>query len=531
MSGTVTLDGLTTTPQTVNENEWYSLADFLSYQLYESSPGLVPPGTTLLYAGGTFVDPSENLANNYWATGIANLIYPSSAYQEITYANGTILRYIYVDDPSFPEPSPGLGISETSLDSIKIEFIAPGTTSIGAILGNNLRWYNTLQVPSYAPGIVPPEEVSAGDVTTNLYAPITVLANSNPPSITAQTPSVVENGQTTVIGIVTPGASGDTLTLTETGGIGTLSLGPVQADGSQQVIYTAPTSIAASATDSVSYQVSDQQAGTSASGTADVQLDAGPSVTAQTPSSVQIGQSTVIGTVTPGLPGDTLTLTQTAGTGTLSLGPAQADGTQQVIYTTPAAINANAVDAISYMIADQHNDLVASGSATVQLSAGASVSLTTFQKLMGALQAIEPNSLSQAIANYQTSGNLQQLIADLGAMVTPSFLGALSRGISVVNTIGIGLLDPGVAQGVGALYNSYTNPNPDVQGLWNGNEVKVLNEVLNELDQQGIPSLAFPTQQTGTISTYNVPDTTGQPATFSAPIGGFPLFGVMGPHA
>ena len=83
MSGTVTLDVLTTTPQTVNENEWYSLADFLSYQLYESSPGLVPPGTTLLYAGGTFVDPSENLANNYWATGIANLIYPSSAYQKL----------------------------------------------------------------------------------------------------------------------------------------------------------------------------------------------------------------------------------------------------------------------------------------------------------------------------------------------------------------------------------------------------------------------------------------------------------------
>jgi len=194
MSGTVTLDGLTTTPQTVNENEWYSLADFLSYQPYESSPGLAPPGTTLLYAGGTFIDPSENLANNYWAAGIANFIYSNSAYQEITYANGTILRYIYVDDPSFPEPSPGLGISVTSLDSIKIEFIAPGTTSIGAILGNTLRWYNTLQVPSYAPGIVPPEEVSAGYVTTNLYAPITVLANlTATPTTTTVTTSLIQN--------------------------------------------------------------------------------------------------------------------------------------------------------------------------------------------------------------------------------------------------------------------------------------------------------------------------------------------------
>jgi hypothetical protein len=96
MSGTVTLDGLTTTPQTVNENQWYSLADFLSYQPYESSPGLMPPGTTLLYAGGVFVDPSENLANNYWATGVANLTYPSSAYQETTYTDGTIYRYIYI---------------------------------------------------------------------------------------------------------------------------------------------------------------------------------------------------------------------------------------------------------------------------------------------------------------------------------------------------------------------------------------------------------------------------------------------------
>jgi hypothetical protein len=135
------------------------------------------------------------------------------------------------------------------------------------------------------------------------------LQPSPPPTITPETPSVVEVNQTTDIAAVAPAVAGDTLTLTQTGGSGTLSLGPVQADGTQQVIYTAPASITASVADAVSYRISDQQDGASTSGSGSVQLDSGPAVTAVTPAVVGPGQSTEIGRVTPGLLGDILTLT------------------------------------------------------------------------------------------------------------------------------------------------------------------------------------------------------------------------------
>lgn len=120
-------------------------------------------------------------------------------------------------------------------------------------------------------------------------------------------------------------------------------------------------------TDVVSYTVTENSQ--TATGSASVQLDAGPSITAQTPTTVQPGQTTVIGTATPGLPGDTLTLKETAGTGTLSLGAVQADGTQQVIYTAPAKTAKSSTDQVAYTVADQHNDAIASATANVSLAA------------------------------------------------------------------------------------------------------------------------------------------------------------------
>jgi hypothetical protein len=60
--------------------------------------------------------------------------------------------------------------------------------------------------------------------------------------------------QTAVIGTVASGLAGDTLSLTETSGLGTLSLGPI-VDGRQQIDYQAPDTIATAGPDAVSYML------------------------------------------------------------------------------------------------------------------------------------------------------------------------------------------------------------------------------------------------------------------------------------
>ena len=153
---------------------------------------------------------------------------------------------------------------------------------------------------------------------------IAVTINGLPPPLSPTlnpvTPNTVEKTQTTVIGTVTPGVSGDPLTLTETSGAGTLRLGAAQ-NGIQQVIYTAPASIPASTKDVVSYQVKDQKNGTSASLTASVQLDAGPSIALLPFVPGAPNRAITIATAAPGLPTDTLSLvvTQAPQSGTVTL--------------------------------------------------------------------------------------------------------------------------------------------------------------------------------------------------------------------
>ena len=134
--------------------------------------------------------------------------------------------------------------------------------------------------------------------------------------------------------------------------------------GVEEVNYTAPASVVASATDTVSYTVTEN--GVAATGNASVQLDAGPSITAVTPTAVEKGQTTEIGTVSPGLAGDTLTLKQTGGNGTVAL--QLVSGVEEVIYTAPSTIPASVVDAVTYTVVDQHNDVLASEAASVQLT-------------------------------------------------------------------------------------------------------------------------------------------------------------------
>jgi hypothetical protein len=126
--------------------------------------------------------------------------------------------------------------------------------------------------------------------------------------------AVVDPGQTTVIGTVAPGLAGEALTLTQAlSSWGTVALGPVQPDGTQQILYTAPASVASLVTDSVSYTIADPF-GDVSQGTATVLVDTGPVLTPQTVPALEQNRVFVVAHVKPGdLPGDWVTMTQTGG--------------------------------------------------------------------------------------------------------------------------------------------------------------------------------------------------------------------------
>jgi hypothetical protein len=132
--------------------------------------------------------------------------------------------------------------------------------------------------------------------------------------------------------------------------------------GVEEVIYRAPGSISASTTVPVGYRISDQHADATASGKASVQLDAGPTLTPVAGSSVQSGQSTEIAMVTPGLSGDTLTLSPSKNQ-TVSL--KLVNGVYEVIFTAPGNFNSSPIETVTYSVTDQHNDVVAFGKALV----------------------------------------------------------------------------------------------------------------------------------------------------------------------
>ena len=230
------------------------------------------------------------------------------------------------------------------------------------------------------------------------------------PAITAATPNVVEQTQTTVIGTVAPGEAGDALSVTQAaGGLGTVSLGAVQSDGSQQVIYTAPYSVPQSVIDDVGYSITDQHGGAVATGSASVQLDAGPLITASTPSTIEAGQTTMIGTAAPGLSGDALQVTGFAGSGSVTLGPVQADGTQQILYTAPQNVDASGVNGIGYNITDQHDDVTAPGSANILVDRGPQVTSqpggTLEQGQQQTIGSVSPGGASDTLTLTQDPGS------------------------------------------------------------------------------------------------------------------------------
>ena len=138
------------------------------------------------------------------------------------------------------------------------------------------------------------------------------------------------------------------MTLTQSAGSGSLSLGAAAQDGTRQVIYTAPAALAASSTDAVRFSVSEAQTGAVASGSASVLLDAGP-VAAAGSVAVAHGDTVdlttlIAGLVMPGIVGDTETVTAVSGNATINA------GTGHVLYTAPVSGQA---DSVTYQVTDQ----------------------------------------------------------------------------------------------------------------------------------------------------------------------------------
>jgi hypothetical protein len=253
-----------------------------------------------------------------------------------------------------------------------------GTFSLSTVTGSGQQKILYTAPSSVATnGTVPLSYTISDETGLNSVSGSSSAKLTNPlPTIAKVTPTVVEKGQSTIVGTVNPGAPGDTLTVAQTSGVdGTINL--VTVGGVVDVVYTVASSVASTATDRAGYTVTDEHGG-SISTVAVVSVDGGPRLAVATPAVVVQGQSTVIGTVTPGIAGDVETVTQTGSSqGTVTL-----VGTK-VIYTAAANVTANNTDAVSYTIADQHNDATVSGSASVKvlgaspLNTSATVTSTT----------------------------------------------------------------------------------------------------------------------------------------------------------
>jgi len=207
------------------------------------------------------------------------------------------------------------------------------------------------------------------------------------PSITDNTTAgeTVAEGATVAIGTVTPGLPGDTLTLTQlTGPAGAVTL------DNGTVSFTAPASTGDFA---FSYRISDQLGNLSAvvSDTLTVTppLDPGPTAGAAhlyiSPGLSADLTSQLLALDTPGLPGDTLTLTAvgTAGTvGTVSLSngnltyTAPPKGSDAFTYTVSDQLNDSATAGVEVSLVGKNGDVALTGSGNIVITAGGNHSVS-----------------------------------------------------------------------------------------------------------------------------------------------------------
>jgi hypothetical protein len=199
-----------------------------------------------------------------------------------------------------------------------------------------------------------------------------------------------------VKGLVMAGLAGDAETIVSVTGGATLSNGKVS--------YTSLDSGA----DSFTYTVQDQL-GDVATGTVNVTVDSGPSLTAASVAKVGYGQSVAVANATAGLAGDALSLVVTTAPtyGTLAL----ANGV--VTYAAPATPPAGgASDSFSYQVKDQHGDLSSTVTTTLQIDPGPTAA--TGSLTVGHNQTLDETAFVNGLVSAGLAGDSETIVSVTG---------------------------------------------------------------------------------------------------------------------
>ena len=204
--------------------------------------------------------------------------------------------------------------------------------------------------------------------------------------------------------LITPGEPGDSETIVAVGGNAVLTNGVVT--------YTAPDA----GPDSFTYTVQDQLSDT-ATGTIDVTIDPGPRISTSTPTEIGHGQTVVVGTITPGLPGDTLSLTTVSpGKGTVSLAGSV------LSYIAP---NTGGTDSIGYTVIDELGDAV---SGTVALTVDPGPVAATGSLEVGHGQTVSLTGLVNGLVTPGLAGDTETIaaVSAVTGQISLSAAGAIS---------------------------------------------------------------------------------------------------------
>ncbi len=265
-------------------------------------------------------------------------------------------------------------------DTLHVSSNAAGKVTLGTVVGVN----GQVAVLYQAPAVVATSHIDHFAYTvTDQYndvapvAGVTVALDAGP-KITALQPGTnvptgtIEIGQVIKLGTVQAGYATDTLSIAATATGGTVTLGSVQTNGVYDVNYTA-TVTGQNLADTFSYTVKDQYNDATATSTALVQLDNGPSIGTLPNLIVGHGLAYVVtlpaAGATPGLAGDTLKFS----TGTATLGTESASsptpGPSRLTYTAPNS-TVQTADTFTYLVSDQYNDVKQTGTGHVTVDPG-----------------------------------------------------------------------------------------------------------------------------------------------------------------
>ncbi|WP_400771508.1 beta strand repeat-containing protein [Methylosinus sporium] len=406
-SGTPTL---TLTPAQA-KNDAGVLAKIISSYTLSISGGGAPVSVADFFANQSTLDVSGNIAIADIATNIA------SAFDALS-ADANVVSIVFTDNGS---PALNLTAQQAVNDAAALRKVATTSYTLNVVdTAASITTY--LDALSALPlGSIVISDSGALSITLGqLKADSTVIAKlgnadgsayrlslTNPTgNITSIAPSIVEQAQTTVIGQLSGDLVGLGLPLVlqqASGALGALSLA---TDGSNDVLYTAPNTIIASGIDAVSYDIIDARGDVLATGTASVQLDRGPSIASSAPVKVGHGQTTTIGTVTPGLASDTLTLTQTSGSGVVFL-----QG-NVIEYLAPAVVTAGQTDEVAYRVQDQY--AAASASAIAQLLLDSGPTAANASIIVGHNQSLDETALLNALITPGLAGDTETIVAVTG---------------------------------------------------------------------------------------------------------------------